>query len=132
MTNLTIMSKDFESIYQEIDIRQKNIETLKAECETYYQDLDRLIWQCLTDYQWQPDNNEKVVRLDLDDRSARYLWFVEKQGDDFRFRETPNAFSHSSNYYRQETQPVNQNWSHRWIVPLPIFDMVKHLIEITF
>jgi hypothetical protein len=131
MTNQTFMSKDFDSIYKEIDIRQKNIEALKAECQTYYKDLDRLIWQCLTDYQWQPSNNEKVVRLDLEDRSAQYLWFVEKQGTDFRFRETPNAFSHSPNYYRQDAQPPNQSWSHRWIVPLPIFEMVKHIIEIT-
>jgi hypothetical protein len=132
MENLTITSKDFDSIYKAIDVRQEKIEALKEECKTYYQDLDRLIWQCLTDYQWEPNNNEKVVRLDLEDCSAQYLWFVEKTGTDFRFRETPNTFSHGSNFYRQEAQPPDQNWSHRWIVPLPIFDMVKHIIEIDF
>jgi hypothetical protein len=131
LANLTFKGTDFEAICKAIDSKQENIEALKAECETYYKDLDKIIWKSLTDYNWQPYYNEKAVHIDLGERTAWHLWFFEKQGTDFRFREVPNDFPHIHNYHRQEAQPLDRSWTHRWIIPLPLFDVIKKTIDFT-
>ena len=121
MKNISLNETEFKASVQEITAITQQIKVLEESREQYYQTLDRLVRQCLIDYDWQPYYNEKAVRIVLDDQVAWHLWYLEKTGDCFRFREVPNDFPHIRNYYRQEILPLEINDTHGWIVPLSLF-----------
>jgi hypothetical protein len=123
--------EEFKKTFNEIQTINQRIKRLEEEREKHFQTLDEFISQWLIAYNWKPYYNEKAVHITLDGEVAWHLWFLEIDGDDFRFREVPNDFPHIRNYHRQEVLPPEQNYSHSWIVPMALFQELNTFLSFT-
>ncbi len=88
--------KDIEKLSDKINKLQKKINRI----ETY---ITTTIWKGLKD--WKPSKDEMAVCFSPDRENAWFVWFIEKRGDFYRFKETPSWEPRIRMYYRQNIEP---------------------------
>lgn len=76
---------------------------------------------------WKPLQDEMAVCYSPG-YSAWYVWFIEKQGESYRFKETPSWEPRIRSYYRQSIE--NPGGGDMIIMPLDLFQEINYTLQI--
>lgn len=76
--------------------------------------------------EWEPEYNEKAVYLMPESGTAWHVWFVEKRGDFYRFKEIPANLYGIENYYSFSKQNQDISKQDFCIIPITLYEeMIK-------
>ncbi len=79
--------------------------------------------------QWEPSYNEEAVCFMPERKFAYYVWFTEKFGHRYKFREVPNHYNSIRNYISQDIADLEKNWDFI-VIPQNIFHELNQSFKI--
>ncbi len=110
------------------------IAALTAEKEKRYAELDEMVLSALLKANWKPTYNEKAVYVDLVNKVAWHVWFLEMEtrhsGISYRFREVPNGFPVMFHFINQPAQPTLETETHSWVLPMKLYQTLARVMRI--